>query len=91
MADDDGPREEKSPTPPDLFELSLSELIDHIQDFPKAQRLEVLEYLVEDGDIRITEHADGCRVNLDKMTEEQLRQFKFFLTTIEVPEFKFSI
>lgn len=86
MAMSDRPREKKSPPPPDVLGFSLPELIEYIQDFPKAQRIEVLEYLVEDGDLRIIENADGCRINLDKMTAEQFRLFKLFVSTIELPE-----
>ena len=39
--------------------------------FDYSKRMQVLQSLL-DMDVEIVEHADGCRINLDKLNEKQL-------------------
>lgn len=43
-----------------------------VDDLGKQDRLRVLR-LLKNLDVKICEHGDGCRVDLDRLTKEQRR------------------
>ena len=55
--------------------MSRAELIEQIEELEYEQRLEILKVLKTilnpDKEV-IHEHADGCRVNLDTLSDEKI-------------------
>ena len=54
--------------------------------FDYSKRMRVLKSLMEmDVEIYIAEHNDGCRVNLDKLDENQLTRLYDKIKELDVP------
>ena len=49
----------------------------------KKKRLIILNYLKWSG-VEIHEHKDGCRVNLDKLTNDQQAELKALIRALSV-------
>jgi len=64
---------------------SRAELVQEIEDLEYEQRLEILKVLKTilnpDKEV-IHEHADGCRINLDILSDEKIEILKRALKTI---------
>ena len=63
---------------------SRAELVQEIEDLEYEQRLEILKVLKTilnpDKEV-IHEHADGCRINLDILSDEKIEILKRALKT----------
>ena len=54
--------------------------------FDYSKRMRVLQSLMEmDVEIIIAEHNDGCRINLDKLNENQLTRLYNKVKQLDVP------
>jgi len=77
--DDDIRHDEKtSPTSRNLFKSCIR----GIEVLDKKDRIKVLQYIKEDLEVKIHEHADGCRVILDDMSQEDLRFLSMFIRSL---------
>ena len=59
----------------------MGEIQKVIDTFNRAQRLKVLQFL-RTIDAKIVENADGCRINLDKLTSAEAVALKAFIDTV---------
>ena len=77
--DDNIRHDEKTPPASrNLFESCIR----GIEVLDKKDRIKVLQYIKEDLEVKIHEHADGCRVILDDMSQEDLRFLSMFIGSL---------
>jgi len=60
----------------------MDNLIKAIEELEKKNKLKILKYLNEETNVKIFEHRDGSRINLDKMNDEQMDKFKEFVDIV---------
>jgi hypothetical protein len=60
------------------------------EKFTRKQNLKVLKFIHGLG-AKIAEHADGSRINLDKMKEEDLAQVRKLIKELDTVETLFKI
>jgi len=70
--------EKTSPTSRNLFKSCIR----GIEVLDKKDRIKVLQYIKEDLEVKIHEHADGCRVILDDIPPEDLRLLSMFIGSL---------
>ena len=59
-------------------------MIRRCERFEKRKNMMVLKCLIDMG-VSISEGADGCRVNLDQLTEKQLEMLKDKIDELDKP------
>jgi hypothetical protein len=53
-------------------------------NYTRQQNAAILKYLIELG-VKVSESADGTRINLDKLTDQQIAGLKSKIDEIDVP------
>ena len=69
----------------DSKQETINKMLKTVEQLNHPERMKILRYLSE-LEIKITEQADGCRINLTNMSEMQiewLNQYIQTLTTID--------
>ena len=59
-------------------------IIKKCEGFSKSQNISILQFLQE-IDVKISESSDGSRVNLDKLSKQQIANLKSKIKEIDVP------
>jgi len=62
----------------------MDNLIKAIEIMQKKEKLKILKYLNEETDVKIFEHADGSRINLDTIDNTDLELFMNFVNKIKL-------
>ena len=65
--------------------MDSSVLIRTIEDMDYEDRMLILRF-ISDTDTKISEHNDGCRINLDKLTPEIYAELVFLVKKITATE-----
>jgi hypothetical protein len=66
-----------------MTSLQKQELCDIITRFSRAEKIQVLVRLKQEK-IKIIEHGDGCRVNLELIPLDQFQKIYQFIKTISI-------
>ena len=71
--------------------MPIQDILKTCSGFSKAQNIQILMLLVSMG-VTVVENADGCRVNLNRLTTDQIALLESHIKKIDSPvEAKYQI